>query len=196
MARNRGERPRSPGSGPAAVLMVLAVLALPSPATAADDPSGGTGVPVSGVEGAKAALVRIEVSAVAEIAHIDHSTGEVNVERGRYQVPIRSGTGVFTSSDGVIATTGTTLTVADDDVVVYAATRFSRGPTGPALPGTAGACSRRAQAADAYWAPHLQHCYEQVEHCVLFYVPQYEVFPYTQEPSSTPADLLRAPAAA
>jgi hypothetical protein len=197
MPRNRGEEPRSLGNVPVAVLLALTVLAMPSPAGAADDPSGGTTpVPVSGVEGAKAALVRIEVSAVAEIAHIDHTTGEVNVARGRYEVPIRSGTGVFTSADGVIATTGTTLTVTDGDVVVYAANRLFTEVMQTALTGNDGDLSRRAQAVEEYWAPHLQHCYEQVEHCVLFYVPQYEVFPYTEEPSSTPADLLRPPAGA
>jgi hypothetical protein len=162
-------------------------------AGAADDPAAaGAGV-VSGVEGSRAAVVRIEVSAAAEIAHIDHSTGEVNVIRGRYEVPVRSATGVFTSSDGVIATTGQALAVTEDEVVVHAANRLFQEEMGTALVGNDGDLSRRAEAADPYWAPHLNHCYDQVEHCVLFFVPQYTVFPHTQEPTSTPADLLPLP---
>jgi hypothetical protein len=160
-------------------------------AGAAEDPAA-SGV-VSGVEGSRAAVVRIEVSATAEIAHIDHSTGEVNVIRGRYEVPIRTASGVFTSSDGIIATTGQALTVTEDDVVVFAANRLFQEEMGTALVGNDGDLARRAEAVDRYWAPHLHHCYDQVEHCVLFFVPQYTVFPHTREPTSTPADLLPLP---
>lgn len=177
----------------AAVLLALLVSAA-APAGAADDPvepSGGD--LVSGVEGSKAALVRIEVSATAEIAHVDHTTGEVEVKRGRYTVPIRTATGVFVSSDGIITTAGETLTVTEDEVVVYAANMLFQEQMGTALVGNDGDPARRAQAADAYWAPHLQHCYDHVEHCVLFFVEQYEVFPYMQEAAGTPADVLRRP---
>jgi hypothetical protein len=177
-------------------VLVLAVLLLTGTAIAgaADDPSPPAAEAlVSGVEGSKAALVRIEVSATAEIAHIDHSTGDVNVMRGRYEVPIRSGTGVFTSADGVIATAGTTLAVTEEQVVVHAANRLFQEQMGTALVGNDGDLSRRAQAVDRYWAPHLQHCYDQVEHCILFFVPQYQIFPHTRQATGTPADVLPVP---
>ncbi|WP_091215979.1 zinc ribbon domain-containing protein [Geodermatophilus siccatus] len=179
----------------AAAVFALAsspLLAVGTAGAADDPPAAGAGV-VSGVEGSRAAVVRIEVSATAEIAHIDHSTGDVNVIRGRYEVPIRSASGVFTSSDGVIATTGQALTVTEDDVVVFAANRLFQEEMGTALVGNDGDLARRAEAVDQYWAPHLHHCYDQVEHCVLFFVPQYTVFPHTREPTSTPADLLPVP---
>ena len=193
-----GGVPRTAGRRLSRLGAVLA-LAVPlllgaGPAGAADDPAPAAGTLVSGVEGAKAALVRIEVSATAEIAHIDHSTGAAVVLRGQYEVPIRSGTGVFTSADGVIATTGALLAVTEDDVVVHAANRLFQEQMGTALAGNDGDLSRRAQAVDPYWAPHLQHCYDRVEHCVSFFVPVFEVFPYTRESTSTPADVLRPPA--
>jgi hypothetical protein len=115
------------------------------------------------------------------------------VVRGRYEVPIRSGTGIFTSRDGVIATAGPTLEVTEDQVVVYAANRLFQEEMRTALVGNDGDLSRRAQAVEPYWVPHLQHCYERVEHCILFFVPQYQVFPYTQEATGTPADVLPVP---
>ena len=177
----------------AALLLAAPLLWGAGPAGAVDDPAPAAQELVSGVEGSKAALVRIEVSATAEIAHIDHSTGEPNVIRGRYEVPIRSGTGVFTSSDGIIATAGSTLVVTEDQVVVHAANRLFQEEMGTALVGNDGDLSRRAQAVDPYWVPHLQHCYDRVEHCVLFFVPQYQVFPYTRESTSTPADVVPVP---
>ena len=177
----------------AVVLMALLLLAVGRPAGAAPPTHPRGGNLISGVEGSKAALVRIEVTAEAEIAHIDHSTGEVKVARARYTVPIRTGTGVFVSSDGVIATAGRTLTVTDDDVVVYAANRLFQEQMHVTLVGNDGDLSRRGQATDPRWAPHLQHCYDHVEHCILFFVPHYQVVPYTEDPVGTPADLLLAP---
>ncbi|WP_369137153.1 zinc ribbon domain-containing protein [Modestobacter versicolor] len=190
----RRRRARWPELGATLLLSVLVLVATGPPAGAAPAEDGGE--LVSGVEGAKAALVRIEVSAIADIAHIDHSTGDVNVMMGEYEVPIRSGTGVFTSKDGVVATTGSTLLVTEDQVVVHAANRLFTEQMGTALTGNDGDLSRRAQAVDPYWAPHLQHCYERVEHCILFFRPVYEVLPYTAEPTSAPAELVHPPATA
>lgn len=192
MACRQGRRSRT-GAVLVLTMLVLTVAGAGS-AGATDDPSGPPAQAlVSGVEGSKAALVRIDVSAIAQIAHIDHSTGDVDVRSGQYEVPVRSGTGVFTSAEGVIATAGATLAVTEDEVVVHAANRLFQEQMGTELVGHDGDLSRRAQAVDPYWAPHLQHCYDQVEHCVLFFVPQYQVIPHTREPTSTPADVLPLP---
>ncbi|MCV2491524.1 zinc ribbon domain-containing protein [Geodermatophilus sp. YIM 151500] len=179
--------------GAALALAVLPLLAT-GPAVAADAVAAPAAADlVSGTEAAKAALVRIEVSATAHIAHVDASSGEAVVARGRYEVPIRSGTGVFTSSDGVIATAGSTLVVTEDEVVVHAANQLFQDQIGAELVGNDGDLSVRARAADPYWAPHLQHCYDQVTHCILFFVEKYTVLPWTREATSAPAELVRAP---
>src|SRR3954447_10988914 len=108
----------------AVVLIALLPVAVGWPAGAAPPTHPMGGDLISGVEGSKAALVRIEVTAEAEIAHIELSTGEVKVARGRDTGPIRTATGVFVSCDGIIATAGHALTVTDDEVVVYAANRL------------------------------------------------------------------------
>ncbi|MGY1732045.1 zinc ribbon domain-containing protein [Geodermatophilus sp. SYSU D01045] len=173
----------------AVLLLALVPSAAGGPAGAAEDPvHSADGDLVSGVEGSKAALVRIEVSALAEIAHVDHTTGEVAVARGRYTVPIRTATGVLVSSEGVIATAAPVLTVTDDQVVVHAANTLFQEQIGTALVGNDGDPSRPAQAVDPYWAPHLQHCYEQQEHCILFFEPHFQVVPYTQDGVGTPAN--------
>lgn len=159
----------------------------PAPAEAAEPPL------VSGVEASKAALVRIETSAVAEIVHINHSTGEVDMVRGRYDVPVASGTGVFTSADGVITTAGRNVLLDERQVGVSAANQLFTDKLGLTLVGNDGDFSRRANATDPFWDQHLQHCYDRADHCVLFTVAQYEVFPYTTAGVSVPADLVTVP---
>ena len=149
----------------------------------------------SGEEGSKAALVRIELSAVAEIAHIDHSTGEVQIARGRSTVPLGTGTGVLTSADGVVATTWDNLDVDQDAVAVYAANELFTKVIGVPVVGNDGDPARRGTTPDAHWGPHLQHCYQQVTHCILFVAPQYRVLTYTAEPGGSRAELLNAPSA-
>jgi hypothetical protein len=178
-------------------LAFLPVLVM-GPVRAADDPTPSPAGPeptaeqelVTGVEGSKAALVRIEVSVTAEIAHFNHDTGDIFVVRGRYDIPIRSATGVFVSADGVIATAGRTLTVSEDQVVVPAANRLFAEQIGVGLVGNDGDPARPAHAVDPHWDHHLQDCYGHIEHCVLFFVTHYKVFPHTQSPVSTPADAL------
>jgi hypothetical protein len=177
----------------AVILLALLPVAAAWPAGAAPPAHPMGGDLVSGVEGSKAALVRIEVTAQAEIVHIDHTSGEVALMRGRYTVPIRTATGVFVSSDGTIATAGHTLTVTADQVVVYAANKLFEEELGVTLVGNDGDPSRRAQTADPHWAMHLQDCYDQTEHCILFFVPHYRVVPYTEDPVGTPADVLSSP---
>lgn len=147
----------------------------------------------SGTEGAKAALVRIELRAVAEIAHIDHGTGEVEIDRGRSTVPLGSATGVLISADGIVATTWDELAVDKDAVAVYAANELFADVIGVPVVGNDGDPARHGSTPDAYWGPHLQHCYHQVTHCVLFHVPQFHVRTYTSEPGGVMAELINRP---
>ncbi|GAB3356252.1 zinc-ribbon domain-containing protein [Modestobacter lapidis] len=168
--------------------------AVEAPAPESPAPAEGAEPPlVSGVEASKAALVRIETSAVAEIVHIDHSSGDVDLVRGRYSVPVASGTGVFVSADGVITTAGRNVILDEKQVGISAANQLFTDQLAQTLVGNDGDLSRRARSTDPRWDPHLQHCYDRVDHCVLFTVPQYEVFPYTTTGVSAPADLITAP---
>ncbi|MGY1820405.1 trypsin-like peptidase domain-containing protein [Geodermatophilus sp. SYSU D00079] len=171
-------------------LAAAAALLATSPATAADD--GGTDL-VSGVEGTKAALVRIETSVIAEIVHINHSTGDVELLRGRYTVPLDTGTGVYTSADGVIVTSGRTVEIDQETVSVSSANQLFTDQLGLTLTGNDGDMARRATTNDRFWSAHLTHCYDRVEHCVLFTVPEYTVIPYTGTPTRVQADLIGAP---
>ncbi|WP_152199568.1 zinc-ribbon domain-containing protein [Georgenia thermotolerans] len=139
--------------------------------------------------------MRIELSAVAEIAHIDHSTGEVQIARGRSTVPLGAGTGVLTSADGVVATTWENLDVDEDAVAVYAANELFTKVIGVPVVGNDGDPARKGTTPDLHWGPHLQHCYQQVTHCILFVAPQYRVLTYTTEPGGSRAELLNAPSA-
>ncbi len=147
----------------------------------------------SGTEGTKAALVRIELRAVAEIAHVDHTTGEVEIKSGQSTVPLGSATGVLTSADGIVATTWENLDVDEDAVAVYAGNELFAQEMGVSILGNDGDPARRGYTPDPYWAPHLQHCYDQVTHCILFHVPEYHVRTYTAESGGVNAELLNAP---
>ncbi|WP_214848914.1 zinc ribbon domain-containing protein [Arthrobacter sp. ISL-65] len=147
----------------------------------------------SGMEGSKAALVRIELVAVAEIAHIDHSSGEVEMARGRSIVPLRSATGILLSADGIVATTWESLTLDKDTVAAYAANELFASKMHVPIVGNNGNRARRGSTPDPHWGPHLQHCYKQVTHCVLFTVAQYHVRTYTSKPGDVVAELLNTP---
>jgi hypothetical protein len=162
--------------------------------TAAGSPAPSASAELhSGTEGTKAALVRIELSAVAEIVHIDHSSGEVEIARGRTTVPLGAGTGVLVSADGVVATTWENIRVDTDQVAVYAANELFADVIGVPIVGNDGDPATRGSTPDPYWGPHLQHCYDQVTHCVHFRVPQYHVRTYTTEPGGVMAELLNSP---
>lgn len=148
----------------------------------------------SGTEGSKAALVRIDLVAIAEIAHIDHGTGEVVISRGRSTVPLGSATGVVVSADGVVATTWENLAVDEGAVAAYSANELFANVLKAPIVGNGGNPLRRGTTPDPYWAPHLQHCYEQVEHCIVFRTPQYRVHTYTTKPATVMAELLNHPA--
>lgn len=147
----------------------------------------------SGMEGSKAALVRIELVAVAEIAHIDHTTGDVEVRRGRSVVPLKSATGILLSADGIVATTWESLAADNSKVAAHAANELFAKNMGVKIVGNNGDPARRGSTSHPYWAPHLKHCYDQVTHCVLFQVMQYHVHTYTSKPGHVMAQLLNSP---
>jgi hypothetical protein len=179
--------------------LVAAALALIGGTTAGAQPTPTAPAPspapimAGGVEGTKAALVRVEVSAIVEIVHINHSTGDVLLSRGRYTVPISTGTGVFLSSDGVIATAGRNVLVDENKVAIYAANELFKNELNAQLVGNNGDPALPTNATDHELDEHLHHCYQRVEHCVLFTVPQYQVFPFTSPESSAPAELVNQP---
>lgn len=173
------------------VMTAVAIVAsLTATATPAPSPTASL---QSGLEGAKAALVRIEHVAVAEIAHIDHSTGEVEIARGRSVVPLKSATGILLSADGIVATTWESLAADEQAVAVYAANELFASKMRVPIVGNNGNVARRGSTPDPHWGPHLQHCYNQVTHCVLFSVAQYHVRTYTSKPADVIAELLNRP---
>jgi hypothetical protein len=172
------------------LLGIVALISVTAAGSAAPSPSAGLH---SGTEGTKAALVRIELSAVAEIVHIDHSSGEVEIARGGTTVPLGAATGVLVSADGIVATTWENIRVDKDRVAVYAANELFASVIGVPIVGNGGDPAKRGSTPDPYWAPHLQHCYDQVTHCVHFRVPQYHVRTYTTEPGGVMAELLNSP---
>lgn len=147
----------------------------------------------SGMEGSKAALVRIELVAVAEIAHIDHTTGDVEIRRGKSVVPLRSATGILLSADGIVATPWASLSPDPSKVAVQAANELFTKNMGVKIIGNNGDPARRGSTSHPYWAPHLTHCYDQVTHCVLFQVMQYHVHTYTSKLGHVMAQLLNSP---
>lgn len=176
------------------VLKVLLAFVVAAGLTGATSPvPSPTPTMQSGMEGSKAALVRIELVAVAEIAHIDHSSGEVEIARGRSIVPLRSATGILLSADGIVATTWESLTLDKDTVAAYAANELFASQMHVPIVGNNGDRARRGSTPDPHWGPHLQHCYKQVTHCVLFSVAQYHVRTYTSKPGDVVAELLNTP---
>lgn len=171
---------------------ILAVCALTASANPTPTPSPTPSLN-SGAEGAKAALVRIELMALSEIAHIDASSGVAEIRRGTSEVPLGSGTGVLVSADGIVATTWENLTLDDGTVAVFSANELFSNVIRVPIVGNDGNPLRRGTTPDEYWARHLQHCYDLVDHCVLFRVPQYRIRTFTSEPGSVVAELLYKP---
>lgn len=191
---NAGFVPASAGRTRASLLPVLLGLATVMSLTAAGGPApSSTHQLHSGTEGTKAALVRIELSTVAEIVHIDHTTGEVEIARDGTTVPLGPATGVLVSADGIVATTWENLIVDEEKASVYAANELFADVIGVPIVGNGGDPAQRGSTPDPHWGPHLHHCYDQVTHCVHFRVPQYHVRTYTSEPGGVMAELLNAP---
>jgi hypothetical protein len=173
--------------------LLIAFVAVASLTGASSPAPSPTATLQSGMEGSKAALVRIELVAVAEIAHIDASTGVAMISRGRSVVPLKAATGILLSADGIVATTWENLTVDEDAVAVYSANELFANVIHVPIVGNNGNPAIRGSTPDPHWGPHLQHCYKQVSHCILFRVPQYHVHTYTSKPGDVIAELLNAP---
>jgi hypothetical protein len=180
------------------ISVILAAIISASALTAsssATPPPSPTPPPVSrsAVEGAKAALVRIELFARSEIAHVDASSGVAEIRRGTSTVPLGSATGVLISADGIVATTWENLAVDDNVVAVQSANDLFLNVIRVPIVGNDNNPQRRGTTPDQYWARHLVHCYDLVEHCVLFKVPQYRIKTYTSKAGSVVAELLNTP---
>ncbi|GAB3300479.1 hypothetical protein GCM10027451_02790 [Geodermatophilus aquaeductus] len=180
----------------AALTAVLAVVlaAAGPPASAAPAPDEPAAVAV-GREGSRAALVRIEVTAITTIVHLDHSTGALHVIDGRYQIRQGQATGVVTAGDGVVATLHRELAVDVDRVVVPAANRLFVERFGATL--EAGQDARgRTRALEPHLDVHLQDCYVQrVDHCFTVPQMQYDVVLLTDPPRRVRALLVNDPQA-
>jgi hypothetical protein len=177
----------------AGILAVGALTASANP-TPTPTPTPSPSAPLnSTAEGAKAALVRIELVARSEIAHINASTGVAVISRGKSTVPLGYATGVLVSADGIVATTWENLAVDEDAVAVYSANELFSNVIGVPVVGNNNNPLRRGSTPDQQWAPHLKHCYDLVDHCVLFQVPQYRIRTYTSEPGSVWAELINKP---
>jgi hypothetical protein len=174
------------------LLAVLVALMPTAQATPADDQPTAVD---PGRVGLDAALVRIQVIADVTIAHINHSTGDVVIDKGTYEVKQERVTGVLVSGDGVVATPYRLLRENLDKVAVPAANHLfveemdaelvdgndAEGPT---------------HATDPELDEHLQHCYRQVDHCVVVSHERFEVFLLTAGPQeSVPATLVNEPTA-
>ena len=71
--------------GSAAAVLVVFLALMPA---AQASPAGGEPATVdSELVGTQAALVRVKVTADVTIAHVNHSTGDVVIHQGTYEVP-------------------------------------------------------------------------------------------------------------
>ncbi|MGY1667653.1 hypothetical protein [Geodermatophilus sp. SYSU D00696] len=143
--------------------------------------------------GARAALVRIDVIADVTIAHVNHSTGDVVIHQGTYEVHQATATGVLVTGDGVIATLYRLLREDLDAVTVPAANRLFVEQIGAQLV-DGNDTTDPTHATDPAIDEHLQHCYRRVEHCIVVPNERYEVVLLSageQEP--VPATLVNEP---
>jgi hypothetical protein len=175
----------------ASVLLALFLLTPPAQAVPADDE------PAAEVDtelvGAQAALVRIRVESDVTIAHINHSTGDVVMHQGTYEVLQSEATGVLLTGDGVIATLYRLLREDLDAVTVPAANRlFVEEIDAELVDGND--TKGRTHATDPALDEHLQHCYQRVEHCIVVPHERYEVVLLNAGPQEpVPATLINRP---
>ncbi|WP_448624932.1 trypsin-like peptidase domain-containing protein [Geodermatophilus sp. URMC 64] len=172
----------------ASVLVAFFALMPAAQAAPADDERVNTEV-----AGVQAALVRIKVITDVTIAHINHSTGDVVIHQGTYEVPQAEATGVLVTGDGVVATLYRLLRENLDVVTVPAANRLFVEQIGAQL--VDGNNTRgRTHATDPALDEHLQHCYQRVEHCVVVPHARYEVVLLSADQQDpVPATLINEP---
>jgi hypothetical protein len=124
--------------------------------------------------GLQAALVRIHVIADVTIAHVNHSTGDVVIDQGTYEVSQAEATGVLVTGNGVVATLYRLLREDLDTVTVPAANRLFVEEMDAQLVG-GNDTEKSTHATDPALDEHLQHCYRRVEHCIVVPQERYEV---------------------
>jgi hypothetical protein len=172
------------------LLVVLLALMPTAQATPADDQPT---VVDPGRVGLDAALVRIQVIADVTIAHINHSTGAVVIDKGTYEVMQEKVTGVLVSGDGVVATPYRLLRENLDKVAVPAANKLFVAEMDAELV-DGNETTKATHATDPALDEHLQHCYRQVDHCVVVSHERFEVFLHTAgHQESVPATLVNDP---
>jgi hypothetical protein len=172
----------------AAVLAAFLALMPAAQASPADDEPVDTEL-----VGTQAALVRINVIADVTIAHVNHSTGDVVLHQGTYEVRQAEATGVLVTGDGVVATLYRLLREDLDKVTVPAANRLFVEQIGAELV-DGNDTTGPTHATDPAIDEHLQHCYRRVEHCIVAPHERYEVVLLsedTQDP--VPAALVNEP---
>lgn len=177
--------------GSAAVVLATFLALMP---TAQAAPTGDESATVdTELVGMQAALVRIQVIADVTIAHVNHSTGDVVIHQGTYEVPQSEATGVLVSGDGVVATLYRLLRENLDAVTVPAANRLFVEEIGAQLV-DGNDTTEPTHATDPALDEHLQHCYRRVEHCIVVPQERYEVVLLSadrQDP--VPATLVNRP---
>ncbi|SDN69139.1 hypothetical protein [Geodermatophilus sp. DSM 45219] len=177
--------------GSAAAVLVTFLALMPA---AQAGPAGGEPATVdTELVGTQAALVRINVIADVTIAHVNHSTGDVVIHQGTYEVPQAEATGVLVTGDGVVATLYRLLREDLDTVTVPAANRLFVEQIGAQLVDGNDATGP-THATDPAIDEHLQHCYRRVEHCIVVPHERYEVVLLSADQEEpVPATLVNQP---
>lgn len=178
----------------AALLAPLVVAAVVGGATTAGAAPAGGDPPqvVVGLESTHAALVRIETTVKATAIFIDHSTGDVVLQRWASDVLQGSATGVVTAADGVVATLNRELTLNESRVRPEAVNQLFVNQFKAQLVDGNGS-TQRTHATDPEVDRHLQACYDLSEVCVVYGFPQYTVIPQSADQHRTPATVLNSP---
>ncbi|MGY1690622.1 hypothetical protein [Geodermatophilus sp. SYSU D01105] len=177
------------GSTAAVLVAFLALVPAAQAGPAGDEPATVD----ADLVGTHAALVRINVVTDVTIAHVNHSTGDVVIHQGTYEVPQAEATGVLVTGDGVIATLYRLLREDLDTVTVPAANRLFVEQIGAQLV-DGNDTTGPTHATDPAIDEHLQHCYRRVEHCIVVPHERYEVVLLSADSQDpVPATLVNQP---
>jgi hypothetical protein len=180
---------RSLGSAALVLLTFVALIPTAQAAPAGDEPASVD----TELEGARAALVRINVITDVTIAHVNHSTGDVLIHQETYEVRQAEATGVLVAGDGVVATLYRLLREDLDTVTVPAANRLFVEQIGAQLV-NGNDTTDATHATDPAVDEHLQHCYRRVQHCIVVPHERYEVVLLSAgEEEPVPATLVNQP---